>query len=262
MQVDQTTQPLPPLGVSTTPTPLSVEGTTNYSDRPDSLNVQKDVLLKNSIYYGKYSISRDDPTGKVIWKYRTDFPLGEVDNNYYTQVDSLGNFRMLLTKPLVNAYFSRSIKIDWVMIHQPVKISDCRVSCDMITRYSGSYSSKPYRTDTFVNDNVQVYFDDMDDHFIFQVPSFWPTSCVATRNTRQSGFNRPPPFVPKTTCEFFIRSPYVNNALQPDTFDVLVYLVPIISHASTIAAQEAIIRYQPDLDDFLPLPYIYNRKAV
>jgi hypothetical protein len=262
MQVDPTTQPLPPMGQTTMPTPLSVEGIMSHNIEPDNLVTQSIPAMtqNNSLYYGKYSIDRDQPTGAKFFEYNLEYPLGVTDNLYYQQPDNLGNFRMNLTWALLPVYFSRSCKVDFIQVHQPIKVSDCCVSFDVISRYSGKANTN-YNTDAFANDTQQAMFDDTDDHFTSLVPSYWATSCVPTRYTRYLN-NYQPAFIPKTVQSFFIRSPYVNNALQPDSFDVLVYLIPIISLSSTMVSPTRVTRTIPTIDNFIPLPYVFNRQQV
>jgi hypothetical protein len=262
MQVDPTTQPLPPLGQTTTPTPLSVEGILAHNIEPDNLRKQPIPALnaKNSLYYGKYTIDRNDTTGHKFFEHTMEYPLGKASNLYYNQPDNTGNFRFLLTWALIPVFFSRTTKVDFVQIHQPVKVSDCAVSFDVINRYSGKGNIN-YDTDAFANDTVHFVFDDTDDHFVFLVPTYWATSSVPTRFTRYVN-NIQPAFIPKTVSSFYVRSPYVNNALQPDTFDVLVYLMPIISIASTMVSPTRVVRSVPNLDNFIPLPYVYNRQTI
>lgn len=262
MEVNPTTQPLPPMGQTTTPTPLSVEGIMSHNINPDNLKRQEipAMTAKNSLYYGKYTIDRDELTAAKFFEHKMEFPLGGAGNLYYTQADSLGNLRINLTWALMPIYFTRSCKVDFMMIHQPVKVSDCVVSFDVIHRYSGK-ANDTYNTDAFVNDNVQGMFDDTDAHFQMSIPTFWPVGAVPTRYTRFVR-NIQPMFIPKTVSSFYIRSPYVNNAIQPDSFDVLVYLIPIISNSSTMVSPTRVSRIEPNVDNFLPLPYVFNRELI
>lgn len=262
MQVNPTTQPLPPLGQTTTPTPLSVEGIIAHNINPDNLVRQEIPALtnKNSLYYGKYTVDRDNLTGTKFFEHFLEYPLGKTSNLYYQQADNSGNLRMNLTWSLLTIYFSRSCKVDFMMVHQPVKVSDCVVSFDVINRYSGK-GNDVYNTDAFVNDNVQGMFDDTDAHFEMVIPSFWAVGAVPTRYTRYVR-NIQPSFIPRTVSTFYIRSPYINNAIQPDTFEVLVYLIPIILNSSTMVSPTRVTRTTPNLDNFLPLPYVFNRQTI
>jgi hypothetical protein len=262
MNVDPTTQPLPPMGQTTTPTPLSVEGIMAHNIEPDTLRKQLIPALnnKNSLYYGKYTIDRDQTTKTTFFQYDLQWPLGKVNNLYYKQPDNNGNLRMLITWAMFPVYFSRTTKVDFIQVHQPVKVSDCAVSFDVINRYSGK-SNENYDTDAFTNDALEGLYDDTDDHFIMLTPSYWATGSVPTRYTRYLK-NIQPAFIPKTVSSYYIRSPYVPNALQPDSFDVLVYIIPIISIASTMVSPTRTIRFVPNADNFIALPYVFNKETI
>lgn len=262
MQVDPTTQPLPPMVQTTTPTPLSVEGIMAHNSVPDTLVRQPIPAMnnKNALYYGKYTIKSDQPTRSKIFEYNLEFPTGKTNNLYYVQPDNSGNLRMNLTWALLPAYFSRTCKIDFYQVHQPVKIADCAVSYDVINRYSGK-PNEQYSTNAFTNDVVSGMFDDTDDHFIYLTPSYWAVGSTPTRYSRYQ-VNIQPAFIPKTVSSFYIRSPYIPNALQPDSFEVLVYLIPVISLTSTIVSPTRVISESPIFDNFIPMPYFFNRETI
>uniref|UniRef100_A0AAU8JQ21 Structural protein 2 n=1 Tax=Chipolycivirus sp. TaxID=2809300 RepID=A0AAU8JQ21_9VIRU len=258
-----TTQPLPPLETTTTPTPLSIEGV--LSEQVIEANKEEQSTpsfsCKNSLYLGKFSINNNSLIGTNVYEFDASFPLGKVDNKYYSQPLNNGILRMLCPWSLIPVWFSRQCKIDYTLVFQPVKISDSRVSIDSFYRYS-ELEITTYNTDAFVNDSVSNYIDDGDGLIFNQIPLYWPTDFVPTRAFRMSNQNRPPSFLPKTRMTTFIRSPYVPTLMHPNSFDVLVYLIPMISVAATTVAATRVTRAVPSSDNYLPLPYIFNRQSL
>jgi len=260
---EPTTQPLPPLGTTTTPTPLSIEGVLANQVEEGNLEKQRIPALtcKNSLYLGKFTITNAQPIGTNVFSFSAEYPLGAVSNNYYGQPGGDGVYRQLCPWSLIPTWFSRQCKIDYTLAFQPVKVSDSRVTIDSFYRYSQTPVTS-YNTDSFVNDTVSNYIDDSDGLITNTIPTYWPTDFVPTRSFRMAGINQPPSYVPKTRMTTFIRSPYVPTLMHPDSFDVLVYLMPMVSIASTTVASTRVTRAVPSNDNYLPLPYVFNRQNV
>jgi len=258
-----TTQPLPPLGTTTTPTPLSIEGTLTNNLVEGDIDPQPipSLSCKNSLYYGKFEITSSNTVAQRIFEYNMEYPLGETSNGYYKQPPNNGVFVFLCPWSLIPVWFSRQAKIDYALVMQPVKISDSRVSVDSIFRYKQEKVTH-YTLDAFVHDTFSHYIDDSDGLISMSIPSFWNTNFVPTRFLRLSNTNIPPAFLPKTQMTTFIRSPYVPTLMHPDKFDILVYLIPIVSVASTMVGATRVARSSPNFDNYLPLPYVFNRKAI
>lgn len=262
MNISPTTQPAPPLGITTTPTPFSVEGA--ISDDPIPTNLAPEVVSilerEDVIYLNQFRITNQQSIGTKLYTHDLNYPLGNTTttNGYYVQPDNtLGTMRPLVPWKLLPVWFSRQCKITYQLIFEPVKVSDCRVSVDAFFTYD-SQDVNVYDKDTFVLDTVEKIIDDPDDPFIFEVPAFYLTNVVNTYNTRANLRYIQPAFIPKTKSTLFMRSPYVPNLMQPDTFVMLVYLKVNVSHANTIAATSRYQRYVPTPDNFLPLPFVFN----
>jgi hypothetical protein len=258
-----TTQPLPPLETTTTPTPLSIEGLLSEQVLEANLEIQETPSLscKNSLYLGKFRISNSQPIGTQIYSFDASYPLGSSSNLYYNQPTADGVLRQLCPWSLIPVWFSRQCKLDYTLVFQPVKVSDSRVTIDSFYRYTQTRIST-YNTDAFVNDTVSNFIDDSDGLITNNIPTYWCTDFVPTRSFRMSGTNIPPSYIPKTFMTTFIRSPYVPTLMHPDSFDVLVYLIPIVSIASTVVASTRVTRTTPSNDNYLPLPYVFNRLSV
>jgi hypothetical protein len=262
MNISPTTQPAPPLGITTTPTPFSVEGA--ISDDPIPANLAPEVISilskDNLIYLDSFEITNQQSIGDRIYMHNLNYPLGETtsSNGYFSQPsNNLGTFRPLVPWKLMTVWFSRQCKITYQLVFEPIKVSDCRVSIDTFFTYDGQ-NITDYNKDTFVLDTVEKILDDSDDPFQFEVPAFYLTNIVNTYNTRIKNEYVQPAFIPKTKSFLFIRSPYVPNLMQPDTFKVMVYLRVNVSHATTIAGTGRINRTSPEADNFLPLPFVFN----
>lgn len=262
MNISPTTQPAPPMGITTTPTPFSVEGA--ISDDPIPANLAPEVISilskQNLIYLDTFEISILDGIGERVYKHNLNYPLGESvpKNGYFDQPNNtIGTFRPLVPWKLMTVWFSRQCKLTYELIFEPVKVSDCRVSIDTFFTYDGQEVIN-YDKDAFVLDTVEKIIDDSDDPFQFEVPAFYLTNIINTYNTRIANEYIQPPYIPKTKSFLFIRSPYVPNLMQPDSFKMLVYLNINVSHATTIAGTGRVSRIAPDSDNFLPLPFVFN----
>jgi len=262
-QPEPTTQPLPPLETTTTPTPLSIEGVLSEQIMEGNIEQQETPAFscKNSLYLGKFVITNSQPIGTNIYSFSADYPMGISSNNYYGQPQADGILRQLCPWSLIPVWFSRQCKVDYILAFQPVKVSDSRVTIDSFYRYTQAPIST-YNTDAFVNDSVSNFIDDSDGLITNKIPTYWPTDFVPTRSFRIDGINRPPSYVPKTRMSIFIRSPYVPTLMHPEFFDVLVYLMPLVSIASTTVASTRVTRSLPSNDNYLPLPYVFNRQNV
>lgn len=263
MEPDITTQPVAPMAQTTTPTPLSIEGVLSSQILEANLDIQTTPSLtcKNSLYLGKFSINNTNTIGTNIYSFDAAYPLGKTSNLYYAQPTNDGVLRFLCPWSLIPVWFSRQCKVDYTLIFQPVKISDSRVSIDSFYKYTGT-AITTYNTNAFTNDTVSHYIDDGDGLIINNIPAFWPTDFVPTRGLRISGNNIPPSYIPKTVMTTFIRSPYVPTLMHPDSFDILVYLIPKIMIASTMVGATRVRRSVPAADNYLPLPYLFNRLIV
>lgn len=263
MEPQITTQPLPPLGTTTTPTPLSIEGTLTNNMIEGNLATQPIPSLnnKNSLYYGKFTIDDINDIGTKVFEYDAEYPMGASNNSYYSQPGNDGLFIFLCPWSLINVWFSRQCKIDFALVFQPVKVSDSRVSLDTLIRYKGE-SVTTYNIGAFANDTYSHYIDDNDGQFSLMVPAYWNTNFVPTRSVRMLQRNIQPDFIPKTKMTTFIRSPYVPTLMHPNKFDVLVYLIPMVSVASTMVGATRVVRTSPNTDNYLPLPYVFNRELI
>lgn len=237
-----TSNPAPPTGVTPTEVPLGITGTTSQTLSPPNIIYKEPILfnLNESIYYGKFRIDKSYVSGLKVFEWQALYPLGNFDNPY-----NMGNTngRYVYTVPwsLLTAFYSKQCKVDWLMNFTFVKVSDCRVSLDLIFNYNG-LSKNTLDPLSLSNDSYHVSVDSQDDNFSFEIPQFWLTNNVQTDSgaiflTPSTGETIQPAYLPQTVLDVFIRNPYQPNMLQPDFFDVLVTLQPIVRSTVGFAAK-------------------------
>lgn len=113
------------------------------------------------------------------------------------------------------------------------------------------------------NDSIHFHLDSQDQEFHFVVPQHFMTNFINTLtskfNVGSNSFVAQPAFLPNTTVTVFIRNPYQPNLVQPNQFDVLVFLTPVVTHATSLAGNSVARTYSPTLDDQVPRPFFHNK---
>lgn len=243
MEQQSLTNPAPPTGEIPTEVPLGINSTT--TDSPVPLNIVAETLTSFNYDYGiyltKFTINNTMETGYKVFDWASLFPLAK-NSNYYT-ISNTDFLRWNIPWQLILPFYSRMCKIEWEINFKPIKVGDCRVSIDLINTY-GDYSptTSLLSAKALANDSYHKNLDDTDDNLTIRPPMFFMTDNVATDSYRVSvspgNFSvLQPSFLPSTNLSVFIRNPYVNNPIQPSSFEVLVTLRPIISNPVGIATK-------------------------
>jgi hypothetical protein len=255
MNVISTTNPIAPTGATPTEVPFGISGSTTLNSIPADLQPASGSMLYSGhgLFLTRFSISTLDTVGSVVWNFDARFPLGRnaFENRYY-RVSSGGNYRPIVPWDLWPVWFSAQCRVDYELVFVPVKVGDSRVSLDFVFDYSGLGNTGPYGTDTLVQDSFHKLIDDQDDQFSFTVPLIYVTKLVNTVppkfGTLAPTSNDFPAFLPQTTMQVFIRSPYQPNLMQPNSFDVLVFMRPIVRDTQTVVGRSrSVLR-----------PYVFN----
>lgn len=259
-----TTNPVPPTGITPTEVPLGITSTTTPAGGAINRPTNQSALfaLQEGIFLTTFEVSKDDVIGKEVFTWHSLYPLGETENEYNTVVDG-ENTRFFVPWELMTSFFSRQCKIDWELNFTAVKVSDCRVSFDGIFIYEDDWNLNTDFRVALNNDSVHKIFDDQDDTFSIVPPMYWMTNNVNTDTWRSTvpTIRRQPAFLPSTTLHLKIRSPYVPNSMQPNTFRVVVTLKPIVRQNIGFAAKSGNSLFLSTYDPQIPRPYFFNRPA-
>jgi len=224
-QILSTTTPAAPSGVAPTEIPLGISGTIAPQLLPANIKpVPASIFTQNwGAYIGNFSVSVSNPVGSMVYSWNTDSPLP--DHNFSTLAGDTPNFN--IPRDLIQAFYSRQSKIDWILRFKPVKVSDCRVSMDFVVDYN-SNTVKPYNELVLSNDTYHKHFDEQDDEFDLVVPMFWPTNNIPTYGVPSSILPLKPAFYPFTKVSVYIRNQYQPNLMQPMSFEMAVFAIPIV----------------------------------
>lgn len=267
MEEISTTNPPPPSGVTPTEVPLGISSTVSETTNPvNNDKLRTEVLNINmDAYLSKFTIlSTQGPTTNVF-SWNSHYPL-ELEGQYRITADATQTGRALVPWALLTPFFSKQCRIDWALKFTPVKISDARCSLDFVVNYEGealTYANVNPNQVMLANDSFHKIVDDLDDPFEIVVPMFWLTNNVQT----DSNFYQPnsglgtrlqPTYLPKTSVNVFIRSPYQPNQMQTPSFDMVVTIVPIVRQTLGMAAKSLIRNYTPTTTDYFPTPYFLN----
>lgn len=269
MDVISTTNPAPPTGVTPTEVPLGITTTTSTSGGPLNKNntSTKMFTLNEGLYYGTFTVSSTNAPNDIVFNWSSLYPLGDFENVYNNNTGSLNTEQYFVPWELIPAFYSRQCKIDWVVNFTPVKVADARVSFDISFKYD---SDDPFPTDQVdftKNDSVFKVLDSQDDSFSVVPPMYWLTNNVNTdtypvsfvgsvnRNTMQ------PAFLPSTRMQIRIRNPYYPSMIQPDSFQVVVTVKPIVRQTLCIAGKSSIRTVRNLATNYTPRPYFLNRST-
>lgn len=234
-----TTNPAPPSGVTPTEVPLGTSGTVSETVMPVNIPIVKELAIFNQVgkglFLGSFQISSLAGVGTNVfnWDFRNPTTVGS--NNFYSRVTNPGIVNYPTAWELIVAMFARMVEIDFELEFIPIKVGDSRCSVDILFNFEGNIP--PYNTRNLSNESMHKVFDDTDDPLRIQVPAFWLTNNVSTREVYDpTGIvKNVSPFLPKTRLAMYIRNPYQPNLMQPPTFSVMVILHPKVKNPIGLA---------------------------
>jgi hypothetical protein len=263
MNQEITSVPAPPTGVIPTEVPLGLNTTTTPTGGPVNLfqNGISALAQSEGIYYGKFTINTTQVPGSEVFSHNTKWPLGDFPNRY----NNAGNV-FLVPWELLTSFYSKQCKIDWVIELVPVKVGDCRVILDVIFSYEDGWTVPLSQIVALGNDSAMIVLDSPEDNITVVPPMFWAQKQVQTDNSRAFRTGVPainefiqPAGIAMTTTSFRIRTPYQPNLLQPLSFEVLVFLHPIVRQTNGFAGKSAVSYEMPDPVSGIPKPYFLSR---
>jgi len=221
METLSTTNPISPTGGTNTTVPLGISASTEIKPVPlNSPMFDSDVFsAPHKILIDTFTIknNQDLYTSVYEWAVRDN----KLISYWPTQEDP-----KVTPWNLLPAYYSKQVRMEYQLLFYPVKVTNCKVKLDAVIDYVDILGPTEDST-SFANQNNQFELDDPDGIISFPVPQYYVTNNV---NTDMNFFGEAntltyPAFVPETRIRFSIANPYHNNNLQPDNFNVLVYLI-------------------------------------
>lgn len=264
------TNPAPPSGIVPTEVPLGISGTISETPMPVNIPLLKQLSifhLDRGVFLGNVTINSTTPVGTNIltWRSRTPLVINGVGSSYYDISNETTFFRTFYPAiwDLLLFSYAMECRLEFSFKIKVVKIGDSRCSLDFVFNQSDAdfdYSSPG----TLANDSFHKIIDDPDDLIEFDVPMIWPTDNVPTkmwqRHTIDSpAINMQSPFIPYVRMQTFVRSRYQRNLMQFPSFNLSVFLHVKVINPVGIAGNYITRTQYPDLNDSLPIPWVYNQ---
>jgi len=265
-----TNKSIPPTPTATTTSPdvpLGINLDLTEGIVASELYLFQQDWLTNVIYYDKFTVSKTD-TRTVKYK---ELPFRGLYHGAFP-----GTSRPIHCIPwvLLDAYFSSAVKVDWEVILQPVKVSDARTVLDIVTTFDAQPLTR--KNTTLYQPTITYTMDSPLSPMAFMMPTYWVTENLPTP-VPVMNYEKPavPPakdptfpskrlyniFTPNTLISIFNALPYRGNDLFPDTFEVLIWLRPIIKQPTGIRTLDRVYHPEqlpvPSYSSF-PTPYFMN----
>lgn len=260
-----TQNPQPPSEEIPTEVPLGISSVLDKVPMPMNIVPTPEINYDTSyeIFLQKFTISNTDITGRQLFNWSSQWPLGNFANPYNT-ISAVGWLNWNVPWSLVTAFYSRQVQIDWILKFTPIKVSDCRATMDFVVQYNGAVLPIPYNTRTTNNDLFHWKIDSQDQAFSIAPSQFWMTNNVQTDTmvyhlgTSRGTLN--PGFLPMTTVTGFLVNRYQNNLMQPDQFEVIVTLVPIVRNIIGFSGKSNVRTILGlELENQTPRPYFLTK---
>lgn len=250
METLSTTNPISPTGGTNTSVPLGITASTELKPFPlnspmfdsDLFSTPRKILIDSFIIKNNQDLY-DSVYEWAVRDNKLDFYWPKFEEPKVTPWN------------LLPAYYSKQTRMEYQLLFYPVKVTNCKVKLDAIIDYVNNLS--PVEDSTgFANQNNQFELDDPDGIINFPVPQYYVTNNVNTDMNFLGGGNNLvfPAFVPETKVRFSIANPYHNNNLQPDSFNVLVYLIATPVNPQNLVGKR-IAQYSGAFYDLIPYFY-------
>lgn len=221
METLSTTNPIPPTGGTNTSVPLGITATTEL--KPIQLNspiFESDFFsVPKKILIDTFEIKNTQNLYEEIYSWSVrDTKLKQ----YFSRYDD----PKVTPWNLIPAYYSKQVRMEYQLLFYPIKVTNCKVKVDAIVDYLDQLPAADGAFD-FTNQNNQFELDDPDGIITYPIPQYYITNNVPTDMNYFDGAFRFPAFLPQTKVRFTIANRYHNNNLQPDSFNVKVFLLAI-----------------------------------
>lgn len=259
--------PTPTVTTTSPDVPLGINLDLTEGLNPNALYPFQADWLDNVIYHDTFTVSKSDDRNK---KYTSLSFRGL----YHCFTPSISRPIPCVPWNLLMAYFSSSVKVDWEVILQPVKVSDARCVLDIVSDFDSRVLTR--KNTLLYQPTITYTMDSPLSPLAFIMPTFWLTENLPTP-VAVLKFEKPPVppetkptyivkrlfsiFTPNTITSIFNALPYRGNDLFPDSFKVVIWLRPIVKQATGLRTITRV--YHPALSPIeaystYPTPYFTN----
>lgn len=250
MEVLSTTNPIPPTGGTNAVAPLGISASMSVTKSSELQSTQLTEMMSvpAPILIGEFSVSNQQNVGDNLFTWSTRDTTISTTNSY-----SQGYVPWNLIKP----YYSKMVRMEYILIFKPYKVTDCEAKIHAIWTYDGS--TPAYSTNVTANHGELFSFDDSSDQKILQVPQFFQSNNITTNETTLSAtVSFVPKWVPYTTLQLKLANIYQPNLAQPDSFKVQVFILPIANNAKVISCRRMLRGGYVDNNQTInTFPYFY-----
>lgn len=256
MEVLSTTNPVPPDGGTNAVAPLGLTSAMSTTKTPqlESVIDPSGFVTSSPILIDEFEINTTQVVGQNVYQWSVE------SNKLKKFLPTSDNLEMsIMPWNLALPYFSKMVKMEYILVFKPFKITDCEVRLYAVWDFA---REKPqlFQQSRLNNYNELFSFDDASDIKYLSVPQYFMTNNVAT-NTNQVDVNSlyVNPYVPTTKVNIFIANAYQPNLSQPDSFKVKVFLIPIATSTKVIAGRRQIKGGTESNDNPIqPTPYFMS----
>lgn len=248
-----------PLGIS-----ASLAQTVQPVDNPPL--IRNDNLDQKWIFLDSFEIKKSMTIGTNLFNWDSYNPFMDVLKQKY---DATATFDIpTMVHAMKDAYWATFLNMEYEMKFEPVKVTDSRVELFIQKNYDGRKDDATLKysdaaTSSFNQENEIVVLDSPTTAVLFK-PTLFQMQTKANNvagivNFAPSELDKIwPAFIPTTTIAIKLQSRFINNNLQPDSFDVNVWIRPIIKTISQLTSRTlSVTRYGSPIYkvNYVPLPW-------
>lgn len=232
MEVQSTTNPIPPTGGTNAVAPLGISA---------SMSVSKTTELTSSIFPDWFNVTV--PIKLTTFVIDNGMAPGTVTTTWDTAATGLSQYDPsepnsgFLPWNLIQPFYSKMHRMEYSLLLKPVKVED--VECRQQVIYSYNDDQLSLTTRNTCNHNEVFSFDSTNDIKIISVPQFFMHNNIATNRNYfvdelNSTINE---YVPRTQLTVLLVNSYRPNVAQPTQFDTMKFLIVKPTNMKVIAAR-------------------------
>lgn len=249
-----TVTPNAPVGQISPEVPLGISASLAQTVQP----VDNPPLIRNSnldgkwIFLDSFEITKNMTIGTNLFNWDSYNPFMDVLKHKYdpTRTYDIPN----MVHAMKDAYWATFLNMEYEMKFEPIKVTDSRVELFIQKNYDGRKDTDALKysnaaTSSFNQENEVVVLDSPSTAVLFQ-PTLFQMQTKANNlagivNFAPSQLDKIwPAFIPTTTIAVKLQSRFINNNLQPDSFEVNVWIRPIIKTMSQLTSRtRSVTRY-------------------
>lgn len=261
-----TTTPNAPVGQITPEVPLGISASLTQIVSPLEYPPLRSSTggLNEWNYIDSFTIEAKNPVGKFLWSWDSYDPFKSKTKNKF--MENNNQVIPYLFKNMALPYWAQYLNMEYILRFEPVKVTDSRVEIFVEKNYDGRADQNNIAfgdasTSSYNQENEIFTFDSPDEvklikPTLFQAQSKMPNNAGLIHEVDKPIEKLWPTFLPTTTISLKQQSRFINNALQPDTFDVNVYIMPIIRTMSQLNSKLPVMNFgDTDAYNLTYVPY-------